>query len=128
MEVKYWIGIVFWSFVWGLTVIGIGRKRGESRVEAIGGFVIGFLLGPIGVLLALASKGNRINCPFCKQLIDPTALICPHCRSEISNGKVITTKPVTIYTDELLKLKQLLDEKAITQDEFNVAKTRILGV
>jgi hypothetical protein len=108
--------------------VAIGRSKGESGIEAVGGFVIGFLLGPIGALLALASKGNRISCPFCKQLMDPKALVCPHCRIETSHENQISSGKTTgISADELLKLKQLFDGGALTQDEFNAAKARILN-
>ena len=126
METEYWIGVIFWGFIWGLIVVAIGRSRGESGIEAVGGFLIGFLLGPIGVLLALASKGNRIKCPFCKQMIDPKALICPHCRSEVSPAETCTAY-FPVYEEELLKIKQLFEAGTLTVDEYNAAKARILN-
>jgi hypothetical protein len=83
MEPEYWFGVIFWGLFWGLVVMKIGQKKGESGLEVIGGFLIGFLLGPIGAILAFLSKGNRISCPFCKSLIDPAASVCSHCQRDI---------------------------------------------
>lgn len=32
------------------------------------------------------AKGRTRECPFCAEWIKPNATVCPHCRSEISNG------------------------------------------
>jgi hypothetical protein len=123
MEADYWIGVIFWGFIWGMIGMAIGQKKGIPGI----GFFIGFLLGPIGVLLTLASKGNRIKCPFCKQMIDPKALICPHCRSEVSPAENCTAY-FPVYEDELLKIKQLFEAGTLTVDEYKAAKARILNM
>ena len=75
--------VVIWSLVWaafwGRIAYEIGRKKGEGASACIGGV----LLGPIGVLIAAVSKGNQVNCPFCKTLIDPTASVCSHCQRDL---------------------------------------------
>lgn len=123
METDYWIYIIFWSFIWGLIAMAISQKKGESGV----GFLIGFLLGPIGVLLALASKGNRVKCPFCSESVDPKASVCPHCQRDVQRFGKTTSIPAEGSAEELLQFKQLLDSGVITQDEFDTAKARILG-
>lgn len=57
----------------------IGSKKGEI----VSGFIAGAFLGPLGILLALGSKGNRKTCPFCRTQIHKEATICPECRSAL---------------------------------------------
>ncbi len=38
------------------------------------------------------------------------------------------SKPAVDYTDELRKLKTLLDEGIITEEEFNLKKRMLLGI
>jgi len=53
----------------------IGARKGEPVL----GFFAGFFFGPLGMLFAIFSKGNRVNCPHCMTAKDPRALICPSC-------------------------------------------------
>ena len=46
-------------------------------------------MGPIGVLTAIISKGNRVKCPYCKGYVDRKAVKCPHCQSDIELTQVI---------------------------------------
>jgi hypothetical protein len=54
----------------------IGARKGEGCLAFIGGIVF----GPFGILFALTSKGNRVACPHCRELMHKDATICPHCR------------------------------------------------
>jgi predicted amidophosphoribosyltransferase len=45
-------------------------------------FIIGVLLGPFGILIALFSQGNRKRCPHCRELIDKDATVCSHCHRD----------------------------------------------
>lgn len=58
----------------------IGNKKGIATSS----FFLGLILGPIGIIIVLLSKGNMISCPYCKKLIDFNALKCPYCQSNIS--------------------------------------------
>ena len=50
----YWLWLAFWvQCVWLAT--RIGKRKGE----ATGAFFIAVILGPVGVLVALASSGRR---------------------------------------------------------------------
>ena len=83
-EYNFWPSILwglFWCAFWGRIACEIGKKKGME----FGAFLLGFLLGPIGVLIALASNGNRVKCPFCKAFIDPTASVCSYCQSKLSS-------------------------------------------
>ncbi|NLN77115.1 MAG: hypothetical protein GX139_12520 [Armatimonadetes bacterium] len=76
---QFIIWSVVWAVFWGRIAYEIGKKKGEGTTACIGGV----LLGPIGVLMAVVSKGDRATCPFCKSLIDPAASVCSHCQRDI---------------------------------------------
>ena len=76
--------VVIW-LVCGVIAAKIGSTKGEST----GGFIAGFFLGPLGIILALVSKGNRKPCPFCRESVNPEASVCPHCQKEISTPMAI---------------------------------------
>lgn len=75
--------IVFLWFVCALISAAIGSRKGETGSA----FVIGLILGPLGILFALLSSGNRRPCPQCQERIDKKATTCPFCRTQL------TTKP-----------------------------------
>jgi hypothetical protein len=72
-----WIALAWLLF--GIVAAMIGSKKGEG----CGAFILGILLGPFGILIAIFSKGNRKTCPFCKELVHKDARVCPHCQREI---------------------------------------------
>jgi hypothetical protein len=74
--------VIIW-FVCGIISAAIGQKKGEGCAS----FFIGIILGPIGILAALLSKGNRRKCPFCKELIIKGAVKCPKCQSDLNDTK-----------------------------------------
>jgi len=72
--------IIFWIFC-GLVAAAIGSKKGEAFLA----FIVGALLGPLGILIAIISRGKRKKCLYCKELIHKDATVCPHCQKEVSN-------------------------------------------
>ena len=81
----------FWILC-GFVSAGIYTSKGRSGAAA---FIIGILLGPIGVLLALLTpadkasqerkqvqSGGMMRCAFCKELMRRDATVCPHCQRE----------------------------------------------
>jgi len=72
----------FSTWLIAMPVLGalIGAKKGSVLFCAF----LGLLLGPIGVLLALAYDGNiRKPCPFCKEKVHKEAIACPHCQRDL---------------------------------------------
>lgn len=63
----------------GIVSAMIGARKGEG----CGGFIVGILLGPFGILISLFSKGNRKTCPHCKELIHEDAKVCSHCQRDV---------------------------------------------
>lgn len=72
-------GLIIVWLICGFIAAAIGGRKGESGVA----FIYGLLLGPLGIVLAICSSGNRRPCPFCKEPMQQGAALCPHCRSEI---------------------------------------------
>jgi hypothetical protein len=67
-------------FIWlacGFIGALIGTSRGGGGCAW---FAVGFILGPLGILLALF-EGKR--CPHCQKKISSKATKCPFCQSEI---------------------------------------------
>lgn len=75
-----WVGL--WILC-GIIAAMIGSKKGEGCLA----FILGVILGPFGILIALFSTGNRIQCPYCKELIHKDANVCPHCQREVFKKK-----------------------------------------
>lgn len=66
----------------------IGSKKGEAFL----GLFFGLLLGPLGVLIVIASKGNRLQCPACKEWIHKGARKCPHCATDLSDERRVSLR------------------------------------
>ena len=69
-------------FIWlacGVVAALIGNRKGEGCLA----FVVGVLLGPLGILIALFSRGNRKTCPHCKELVHRDASACSHCQRDV---------------------------------------------
>jgi predicted amidophosphoribosyltransferase len=71
--------IIPW-FLFGIIAAAIGAKKGEGCLSLI----LGLLLGPIGILIVLLSKGNRQTCPYCRELVHKDAAICRHCGKSLA--------------------------------------------
>ena len=74
---------MIYVFIWlmcGIVAAMIGSKKGEGCLS----FIVGVFLGPFGILIAIFSKGDRMSCPFCKELINKNAIVCPHCQMHCS--------------------------------------------
>jgi hypothetical protein len=70
--------LVLWIAFAMIATIIAGKKD-----EAGWGCLWGVLLGPIGVLIAILSDGDRKPCPFCQEKVHKAATVCPHCRKDL---------------------------------------------
>jgi hypothetical protein len=75
----------------------IGSRKGRGGE----GFALGLLLGPIGILIAWAMKGNRRTCPACQSLIHQGATVCPFCREHIKAVAVGGLPPPNKTLDQI---------------------------
>jgi uncharacterized membrane protein YeaQ/YmgE (transglycosylase-associated protein family) len=73
------VGLVTW-LIFGVVASMIGAKKGAG----CSGFILGVLLGPIGIVIALVMKGNRKACPYCKELINVAATVCSKCQKDVT--------------------------------------------
>lgn len=74
--------------------LGVIISKEKSRLA---GFFLGLILGPLGLLIAIAirlqqKKDKQKTCLFCKKSIHVDALKCPYCQSDLS--KAASEKPL----------------------------------
>lgn len=71
--------LFFWAF-WIVLGVVLGEKKGRGAA----GCLLGFFLGPLGVLIVWAMQGNRGTCPYCREPIHVNATACPHCQRAVT--------------------------------------------
>lgn len=106
--------------MWMLWIVGAlaapvaGAAKGRS---AVGWFFYGLLIWPVAIIHALCLPGPkvllppqeyRVPCPACSELIIPSALICPHCRSP--------------HTARERHIQQLLRDQKTEADEADASR------
>lgn len=79
MEGVLFLGVTGWM-VCGLIAALIGSTKGEGCLA----FILGCFFGPLGILFAILSSGDRRPCPYCAEKIQKKARLCPHCRTQLS--------------------------------------------
>ena len=57
----------------------IAGAIGDRKGEFVQAFLLGILLGPVGIALAHFSQGNRKRCAACRSLIHRDATACAKC-------------------------------------------------
>jgi hypothetical protein len=70
--------VVFWVLC-GVVAAIIGEQKGSGCT----GFMLGLLFGPFGILFAALAKGDRKQCPHCKERMHKDATVCPHCQRDV---------------------------------------------
>lgn len=76
--------LVIIALIGGLIGVYAAQQKGFSQA---GGFICGALLGPLSFLL-FAADGTKKPCPMCREQIHKDAVVCPKCRSPLSQGVV----------------------------------------
>jgi hypothetical protein len=100
-----WIGV--W-LVCGLIASGIGTSKG---LAGGGWFFAGLLLGPLGVVFAMmASRTPQVEAE----------------RQRAIDAELGRTPPTSV--DELAKLAEMHDAGVLSDDEFEAAKRKALGL
>ena len=68
-------------------------------------------------------------CDYCEKQVDENNVYCPHCGNEFENDDSADVKGDAIIDkyEQLKKIKELLDDKIITKDEFEKEKKKILN-
>ena len=59
----------------------IARGKGRSF---LGWYIGGFLFWIIAFPASIIAKDAHPRCPECAEIVQETARVCPHCRSEIT--------------------------------------------
>jgi len=72
-----------WALLWivcGIVAGIIASNKGEGCL----GVITGLIFGPLGIIFAILSSGDRQPCPHCAESIRKRAKICPHCQRDIA--------------------------------------------
>ncbi len=83
---------LLYMFVFGFATIYIAIMK--NKEPGCSWFFLGAILGPLGVLMALFMKTEKLEetenaksttkeCPYCKETVKAGAMICPYCQSTI---------------------------------------------
>jgi hypothetical protein len=105
--------LVIW-IIFGVISSIIASNKGNS---GCGGFLLGALLGPIGLLIALFSSDNKpkvfnpINytrrCPYCAELVHNEAIVCKHCSRDIPIETIAKNERIPNSSDQKSQNKSL---------------------
>ncbi|MCL1140605.1 hypothetical protein [Shewanella pneumatophori] len=75
--------ILFWLGFY-LVMLVLSTVIGYSKGNVVAGALLGYVLGPIGVLLLLFSKDRRmLPCPECASKIHRHSYFCPQCQQKV---------------------------------------------
>ena len=71
-------------FLFILWIVGfiVAMAISVPRGNAIIGFLLGLLLGPIAILVVLFIPDSRPRCMHCHRVVERDDIICPYCKKE----------------------------------------------
>lgn len=80
------------GLLWFFFPFAAASAASERGHNAIGGFLLGLLFGPLGwlhmLLSPIGTTGDYRACAHCREPARRTARICPHCQKDIHAGPV----------------------------------------
>ena len=81
-----WLTFIFIWLVQGGICYHLAKNKRKNAGLA---FLVGCLLGIFAILYyALCGRGG-VKCPYCKELIDKDAKVCPHCHKDLVEEKIV---------------------------------------
>jgi len=119
-------GIVVALLMLILGIVFIVTRKNVTRGVKITGYIIGF----IGAILAIGGSDYFSDLMIYGTLLLVGTVLCNLNLSKVKedNSSKQTDKKSVSNTDEILKFKELLDSGAITQEEFDKQKKRLLDL
>lgn len=127
--------------IFGLLAAVVYKNKGRNPV---GAFIVGLLLGPIGVLLAMLSSTNpkgiearqlangaSKKCPSCAEVIKIDAQVCKHCGHKFTPdaprvAAAPTPAPAVSVEERLRQLDSLRTKGLITDAEYAQRRTALI--
>lgn len=90
--------IIVFFMIWGICGAVAAMIASDKGGSGLAGFLVGFLLGPIGIVAAFfmgdekvkeqrqIEAGDSKKCPRCSELVKFDARVCKHCGNEFSSS------------------------------------------
>lgn len=77
--------ILFWLSFY-LLMLAVSIAIGYRKGNVVAGALLGYVLGPVGVVLMLLSKDRKmLSCPECHKRVHRYTYICPYCQQKVFN-------------------------------------------
>ena len=125
MDEEYAIVSVLAGIVSAVVMGVVARKISENKGYE-GGFLWGFFLGILGVIIVASKPDNHAG--YNQRQMQQGGWRCAKCH-HVNPGYVTICSCGLLKTeDALIKYKQLLDSGAISEEEYEAKKKQLLGV
>ena len=93
--------LIFLLIIWICFGIASSMFMVSKGRSGCGGLLLGLLLGPVGLIIALATKkdekalemekiksGDNKKCPFCAEVVKKEAVVCKHCGRDLPKEEI----------------------------------------